>query len=118
MKQNDSHISSFIVYCRAEKHPVIEQSLKTMSDLEIHGADGKGKFVVVTEAPHQGVILDRIEKITALDGVIDVSMVYHQMMPHGELADEINDESAAQLITSKEHVQFCETDVQNSASQH
>jgi nitrate reductase NapD len=118
MKQNDSHISSFIVYCRAEKHAVIEQSLKTMPHLEIHGADGKGKFVLVTEAPHQGVILDRIEQITALEGVVDVSMVYHQVMPHGELADEVNDEGAAQLITSKEHVQFCETDVQSNASQH
>ena len=118
MKQDTSHISSFIVYCRPEKQHVIEASLKTMAQLEIHGANDNGKFVVVTEAPHQGVILDRIEQVTALEGVIDVSMVYHQMMPVDELSDEINEQGAAELMTSKEHVQFCESDAPNAANQH
>lgn len=118
MKQNDSHISSFIVYSRPEKQDVIEQALLNFDHLELHGTDGKGKFVVVTEAPHQGVILDRIEKITALEGVVDVSMVYHQVMANGELGDEIKDESANKLMTSKDHIQFCESDALTTASQH
>lgn len=118
MKQNDSHISSFIVYCRPEKQSVIEHALRTIAHLELHGTDGNGKFVVVTEAPHQGVILDRIEQITALEGVVDVSMVYHQVMPKGELGDEVEEEKAAQLMVSKEHVQFCESDEKTRASQH
>jgi len=118
MKQNDSHISSFIVYCRPERQQVIEQAIESFEHLELHGKDGNGKFVVVTEAPHQGVILDRIEQVTALEGVVDVSMVYHQVMPKSELGDEVEEENAAQLITSKEHVKFCESDEQTSASQH
>lgn len=118
MKEITSHISSFIVYCRPERQQLIEQALTAMAEIELHGSDGNGKFVVVTEAPHQGVILDRIEAITALEGVVDVSMVYHQVMPSDELEDELKEESAAQLLTSKEHVQFCENDVQKHASQH
>ena len=114
MKQETRHISSFILYCHPEQAEQIAEKLASFDALEVHAKDDKGKFVLVTEAPHQGVILDRIEALTALDGVIDVSMVYHQMMPADELADEINQQGAAQLMTSKDHLQFCETDSQSS----
>lgn len=108
MNQNDSHISSFILYCRPEKQHFVEQGLKAIEHIELHGKDGNGKFVLVTEAPHQGIILDRIEQINLLDGVIDVSMVYHQVMPNSELNDLVQEAAASKLMTSKDHVQFCE----------
>ena len=85
----ESHISSFIVLCRAEKHKDVEQELQQQADIEVHGSDEKGKFVVVTEAKHQGIIMDRIDLITAIDGVINTSMVYHQVAALDELDDEV-----------------------------
>ena len=75
----ESHISSFIVLCQAKKHQAVEKALQEQADLEIHGSDEKGKFVIVTEAKHQGIIMDRIDLISAIDGVVNTSMVYHQV---------------------------------------
>jgi len=102
----ESHISSFIVLCRAEKHKAVEQELQQQADIEVHGSDEKGKFVVVTEAKHQGIIMDRIDLITAIDGVINTSMVYHQVAALDELDDEI--EQTDQPIEQIHQPQLCE----------
>jgi len=104
----ESHISSVIVFCQAEKHLEVEKALLAQADIEIHGSDEKGKFVVVTEAKHQGIILDRIDLINALDGVINVSMVYHQVAAIDELDDEIDQDNADQPIAQIYQPQMCE----------
>lgn len=104
----ESHISSFIVYCQAEKHQDVEKALQAQADIEIHGSDDKGKFVVVTEAKHQGIILDRIDLITALDGVINASMVYHQVAPVDDLDDEIDQSDANQPLEELYQPEGCE----------
>jgi nitrate reductase NapD len=104
----ESHISSFIVFCKAEKHQAVEKELLAQADLEIHGSDAKGKFVVVTEAKHQGIILDRIDLISAIDGVINTSMVYHQVAALDELDDEIDHAETDQPIEQIYQPQMCE----------
>jgi len=104
----ESHISSFIVFCQAKKHAEVEKALLAQADIEIHGSDEQGKFVVVTEAKHQGIILDRIDLINALDGVINVSMVYHQVAAIDELNDEIDQADADQPIAQIYQPKMCE----------
>ncbi|MBL4799382.1 MAG: chaperone NapD [Oleispira sp.] len=94
----ESHISSFIVFCKAEKHKAVEAALAAQADIEIYGSNEKGKFVVVTEAEHQGIILDRIDLISAIEGVINTSMVYHQVAAIDELDDEIDQADIDQPI--------------------
>ena len=112
----ESHISSFIVYCQAEKHQAVQQALAAQSDIEIHGSDEQGKFVVVTEAKHQGIILDRIDLITAIDGVINTSMVYHQVAAVDELDDEIDQSDSDQPIEQIYQPQMCEAPTEKSAT--
>jgi len=104
----ESHISSFIVLCRAEKHQAVEQELQQQADIEVHGSDEKGKFVVVTEAKHQGIIMDRIDLITAIDGVINTSMVYHQVAALDDLDTEV--EQTDQPIEQIYEPQLCEAE--------
>jgi nitrate reductase NapD len=106
----ESHISSFIVFCKAEKYQAVEKELLLQADLEIHGSDAKGKFVVVTEAKHQGIILDRIDLISAIDGVINTSMVYHQVAALDELDDEIDHVETDQPIEQIYQPQLCEVE--------
>jgi len=105
----ESHISSFIVFCKADKHQTVEKALLAQADLEIHGSDAQGKFVVVTEAKHQGIILDRIDLISAIEGVINTSMVYHQVAALDELDDEI-DQTDDQPIEQIYQPQLCEVE--------
>ena len=114
----ESHISSFIVLCQAEKHQAVEKALKSQADLEIHGSDERGKFVIVTEAKHQGIILDRIDLISAIDGVVNTSMVYHQVAAVDELDDEINQADLAQPIEKIYEPQMCEAPTDKDASSH
>lgn len=104
----ESHISSFIVFCQAEKQQAVEQALKNQTDLELYGSDEKGKFVIVTEAKHQGIIMDRIDLISAIDGVINTSMVYHQVAAIDELEDEVDEDKADQPIENLYQPQICE----------
>ena len=104
----ESHISSFIVFCQAEKHQAVERALLAQADLEIHGSDAQGKFVVVTEAKHQGIILDRIDLISAIEGVINTSMVYHQVAAVDELDDEIDQANSDQPIEEMYQPVMCE----------
>jgi nitrate reductase NapD len=104
----ESHISSFIVFCQADKHQAVKKALQAQADIEIHGSDEQGKFVVVTEAKHQGIILDRIDLITAIDGVINASMVYHQVAPVDDLDDEIDQTSADQPLEDIYQPDSCE----------
>jgi nitrate reductase NapD len=104
----ESHISSFIVFCKAEKYQAVEKALQAQADIEIHGSDEKGKFVVVTEAKHQGIILDRIDLISAIEGVINTSMVYHQVAALDELDDEIDQADSDQPIEEIYQPQMCE----------
>lgn len=104
----ESHISSFIVFCKAEKYQAVEEALQAQADIEIHGSDEKGKFVVVTEAKHQGIILDRIDLISAIEGVINTSMVYHQVAALDELDDEIDQADSDQPIEKIYQPQMCE----------
>ncbi|MFT4764203.1 MAG: nitrate reductase NapD [Oleispira sp.] len=104
----ESHISSFIVFCKAEKHQAVEKALLAQADLEIHGSDAQGKFVVVTEAKHQGIILDRIDLISEIEGVVNTSMVYHQVAAIDELDDEIDQSEIDLPIEKIYQPQMCE----------
>jgi len=96
------------VLCQAEKHQSVEKALLAQADIEVHASDVKGKFVVVTEAKHQGIIMDRIDLITAIDGVINTSMVYHQVAAIDELDDEIDQTDSDQPIEKIYQPQMCE----------
>ncbi len=114
----ESHISSFIVFCREDKHQLVEDALNAQPDIELHGSDDKGKFVVVTEAKHQGIIMDRIDLISAIDGVINTSLVYHQVAAIDELADEIEESKLDQPIEKIHQPELCEAPSDNDASSH
>lgn len=112
----ESHISSFIVFCQADKHQAVEKALQEQAEIEVHGSDEQGKFVVVTEAKHQGIILDRIDLISAIDGVINTSMVYHQVAPLDDLEVEVNDSDANQPLDEMYQPQSCEAPLFKEAS--
>jgi nitrate reductase NapD len=114
----ESHISSFIVYCQAEKHSEVEVALQQQADIELHGSDEQGKFVVVTEAKHQGIIMDRIDLISAIEGVINTSMVYHQVAAIDELDDEVEQENSDQPIEQIYQPQMCEAPAEPAATSH
>lgn len=114
----ESHISSFIVLCQAEKHHAVEEALTAQPNIEIHGSDKQGKFVVVTEAKHQGIIMDRIDLISSIDGVVNTSLVYHQVASIDELENEIDHLSSDQPIENMYQPKMCEAPADDISADH
>jgi len=78
MKTEELHVSSLIVHIRPDKLQQIEISINLLAGAELITMSPIGKAVVVLEAPNQGVIMEVIDKINALDGVINTGLVYHE----------------------------------------
>lgn len=78
MKTEELHISSLIVHIRPEKLQEIAISINLLAGAELITMSPIGKAVVVLEAPNQRVIMEVIDKINTLDGVINTGLVYHE----------------------------------------
>lgn len=83
--QETLHIASLLVHARPEFFEQVKANLRLLPDLELHQESPLGKLVVVIEAEHESQILQRIDQITYLPGVLNAALVYHEILsPEGE----------------------------------
>ena len=75
----ENHISSLIVLCRPAAFEAISTWLEENPQTELSGSDPSGKLVVVLETKNESGILEVIDQLQALEGVINASLVYHQI---------------------------------------
>jgi len=74
------HISSVIVQFKQEFHCQVNQILTDLEGAEIRGIDkDQGKMVVVVESETERGMVSIIDKIKEIQGVVNVSLVYHQV---------------------------------------
>lgn len=75
----DWHVVGLIVQGKPEKLAAIQTALLTIEHTEIPTFDEKmGKLVVVMQSHDQHLLLDKMESVKDIDGVINVSLVYHE----------------------------------------
>ncbi|WOT05614.1 chaperone NapD [Shewanella youngdeokensis] len=86
--RQEFHITSLVVHAAAKSVADIKQSLSALEGTEIHAVTDEGKFVVTIEGETQGAILDNVEAINALEGVINSSLIYHQVDPAEQKSEE------------------------------
>ena len=72
------HIASLLVHCRPELLPAVKANLRRLPSLELHQESAAGKLVVVLEAEHESFILDALEQIQHLPGVLNAALIYHE----------------------------------------
>ncbi|HEY0502772.1 MAG TPA: chaperone NapD [Lysobacter sp.] len=77
---DEVHIASFVVQHRAEASAVLAAHIDGVDDLEL-ALSGGFRSVVLCECADQYAILDRIEALRALPGVLNVALVYHHAEP-------------------------------------
>jgi nitrate reductase NapD len=75
-----THISSLLVHVRPQLLAAVKANLRQLDGLELHQESPQGKLVVVLETEHERHILARIEQINALPGVLNVALVYHELL--------------------------------------
>ncbi|MBA1263402.1 chaperone NapD [Stutzerimonas sp. NM35] len=78
---NDAlHIASLLVHCRPELLDAVKRNLALLPGLELHQESAAGKVVVVLEAEHESRILDTIDHIQQLPGVLNAALIYHELL--------------------------------------
>ncbi|MBI3311579.1 chaperone NapD [Serratia quinivorans] len=86
MMNNEWHVSGLVVQARPEKISQLVPALLAIADTEIPAQDQQhGKLVVVMQAASSQGLLEKIESVRNLDGVLAVSLVYHQQDTQGEV---------------------------------
>ncbi len=78
MKQQELHVSSLIVHINPQKSENITISINLLKGAELITVSEQGKAVVVLEADNQKQIMNIIDQINALDGVLNTGLVYHE----------------------------------------
>ncbi len=73
------HITSLVVHAAPNAISQVESQINTLTGTDIHAVTEQGKFVVTLEGETQKSILDNVEAINALEGVLNSSLVYHQV---------------------------------------
>ncbi|CAK9889468.1 MULTISPECIES: chaperone NapD [Pseudomonas] len=79
------HIASLVVHARPELFEAVKANLSLLDNLELHQQSPAGKLVVVLEAVDEQQILQRIEQINNLPGVLNAALIYHELLaPEGD----------------------------------
>lgn len=70
------HITSCVAYATPESTGSVVQAIEASGIAEVPRHDGRGRIVVLIERPSTGAVLDVIDAIRALPGVLAVHMAY------------------------------------------
>lgn len=80
------HIASLLVHARPELFAAVKANLRLLPGLELHQESPAGKLVVVLEAEHESRILQYIQQISEIPGVLNAALVYHELLdPAGDI---------------------------------
>jgi periplasmic nitrate reductase NapD len=75
---NEFHVSSLVVHCRKENAADVAATLRAMDGMEVHGGVPEGKLVVTLETGTEGEIVERLNQVQVLGGVLAATLVFHQ----------------------------------------
>jgi len=71
---------------KQEMFDAVKANLRLLDGLELHQESAAGKLVVVLEAVHENQILQRIDQINNLPGVLNAALIYHELLePEGDI---------------------------------
>ncbi|MFV3416047.1 chaperone NapD [Pseudomonas nitroreducens] len=73
-------IASLIIHTRPELLEAVKANLARLPNLEVHQQSAQGKLVVVLEAEHEASILDNLNAIQNLPGVLNAVLIYHEIV--------------------------------------
>lgn len=82
------HIASFVIHHRPECATTLDVALAALPDTELALREG-GRSIVLCESADEGALLDRIESLNRIDGVIGVSLVHHHAESRDALLQEL-----------------------------
>lgn len=78
---NEHHVSSLIVYIAPSQITLFKMNLSAIQGVELITITTEGKAIVVVEGQSQKEIMQCIDNINEVQGVLSTNLVYHQFEP-------------------------------------
>jgi nitrate reductase NapD len=72
----DLHIAGILVHARSDLLEQVRHAIETIRGTEVHGVHPDGKLVVTTEGVSSRALLDAMNAMSAIPGVISATLVY------------------------------------------
>lgn len=84
--KDEHHISSLVVLHRPYAAATLKAFVDSHAALEI-AVQGDSRCVLVCETDNQRAVMDHIDALEILPGVINVSLIYHHVEPRSAMDD-------------------------------
>jgi len=78
---DEVHISSLVVHSRPEHARAVADHLRGMDGVGVCGGTAAGKIIVTLETATEGEVVERLNTIQLLDGVLAATLVFHHFEP-------------------------------------
>jgi periplasmic nitrate reductase NapD len=78
---DEVHISSLVVHSRPEHARAVADRLRGMDGVGVCGGTAAGKIIVTLETATEGEVVERLNTIQLLDGVLAATLVFHHFEP-------------------------------------
>ena len=83
------HIASLIVQAKPQLRELIAQQFNNIENLEVSTFTESGKWILIVEAPHESVLMQQIERINNVNGVLSTNLVYHHCESLAAMLEEV-----------------------------
>lgn len=84
---SEVHIASFVAYVRPESADAAERAIEGTGIAEVARRDDRGRLVVLVEASTAARVLDAMDAIRALEGVLAVHLAYQHAEPESAMQE-------------------------------
>lgn len=92
---DELHISSLVVLHRPDAIGTLQAFVDHHTTLDI-AAQGDSRCVLVCETDSQHAVLDHIDMLQTLPGVINVSLIYHHVEPQSVMDEQVSSDASLQ----------------------
>ena len=80
-QQDECHISSLLVHVRPERQQEVAALITGLPGAELAQSPKPGRLILTLETANTFEIMERLEAINGMPGVVAAALVYHQWEP-------------------------------------
>ena len=84
---SEIHIASCVAFARPQAVEGVMRAIAATGLAEVARHDDRGRMVILIERPSSGQVLDVIDAVRALDGVLAVHLAYRHAEPESDLQE-------------------------------
>ncbi|CAG1018152.1 hypothetical protein BURC_02887 [Burkholderiaceae bacterium] len=82
------HIAGVLVQSRPLSLLLVQRAIEAIEGAEVFQTSAEGKLVVVVEAASARQVLERVDAMRAISGVLDAALVYQHAEPAAAMQQE------------------------------